>query len=104
MPLDIEFAVQDIFALTRPQWKLATNLDEATKTFLLAISQDQKTAGVDKLAEADDATSSSSSDDENGDLDEAEVDMEGDNESASEEEEAAEVSSLLMITLASYSC
>ena len=23
MPLDIEFSVQDVFALTRPQWKLA---------------------------------------------------------------------------------
>ncbi|KAK4236638.1 armadillo-type protein [Achaetomium macrosporum] len=52
LPMDIEFLVQDIFALTRPQWKLASNLEEATKVFQLAIIQDQKTSGLDK-ADAD---------------------------------------------------
>ncbi|KAK5998195.1 Regulator of nonsense transcripts 2 [Cladobotryum mycophilum] len=85
LPMDIEFLVQDIFALTRPQWKLVANLDEAAKAFQLAITQDQKTAGVERLAEADDATSGPSSEDEHGDLDEGE-----DDESASEEEEEAE--------------
>lgn len=86
LPMDIEFTVQDIFALTRPQWKFSSNLDEATKAFQLAVAQDQKTAGADKALEADDATSGPSSDDENvdGDADEAE-DISG--ESASEDEE-----------------
>lgn len=87
MPLDIEFTVQDIFAVTRPQWKFASSLDEATKAFQLAISQDQKSAGADKYAEADDATSGASSEDENGDADEIEADGEGDEDSASDEDD-----------------
>jgi regulator of nonsense transcripts 2 len=27
LPMDIEFIVQDVFALTRPQWKLASNIE-----------------------------------------------------------------------------
>ncbi|KAH6899048.1 armadillo-type protein [Thelonectria olida] len=87
LPMDIEFTVQDTFALTRPQWKLATNLDEAAKAFQLAVAQDQKTAGIDKTVDMDDATSGPSSDDENGDNDDAD----DDDESASEEEEAEDV-------------
>jgi regulator of nonsense transcripts 2 len=85
LPLDIEFTVQDIFAVTRPQWKFASSLEEATKAFQLAISQDQKSAGADKYAEADDATSGASSEDENGDADEIEAD--NDEDSASDEDE-----------------
>lgn len=81
----------DTFALTRPQWKFVEDIEEATKAFQLAISQDQKTAGVDKVIEADDATSGPSSEDENGDMDDVEADGDGDDESVSEEEEEAEV-------------
>lgn len=81
----------DTFALTRPQWKFVDDVEEATKAFQLAIAQDQKTAGVDKVIEADDATSGPSSEDENGDIDDVEADGDGDDESASEEEEEAEV-------------
>jgi hypothetical protein len=81
--MDIEFIVQDTFALTRPQWKLASNFEEASKAFQLAVAQDQKSAGVDKTAEVDDASVGSSSDDENGDPDLPEVD----DETGSEEED-----------------
>ncbi|KAK1755786.1 armadillo-type protein [Echria macrotheca] len=67
LPMDIEFLVQDIFALTRPQWKLASNLEEATKVFQLAVAQDHKTSGLDKGIEQDDRTSGATSDDEHGD-------------------------------------
>lgn len=67
LPMDIEFIVQDIYALTRPQWKLASNLEEASKAFQLAITQDQKTSGLDKAAEQDDASSGASSDEGEGD-------------------------------------
>ncbi|KAK5653863.1 hypothetical protein OQA88_7787 [Cercophora sp. LCS_1] len=71
LPMDIEFLVQDIFALTRPQWKLASNLEEASKVFQLAVTADQKSSGLDKTAEQatehDDRTSGVSSDDENAD-------------------------------------
>lgn len=87
MPMDIEFIIQDIFALTRPQWKLATNLEEAAKAFQLAVAQDQKTSGADKAAEQDEGTSGPSSEDENGD-DLAMGEQDGDDDSGSEEEEA----------------
>lgn len=67
LPMDIEFLVQDIFSLTRPQWKLASNLDEASKVFQLAVAQDHKTAGLDKAVEQDDGSSGSTSDDDNAD-------------------------------------
>ncbi|KAL1838350.1 hypothetical protein VTJ49DRAFT_2781 [Mycothermus thermophilus] len=86
LPMDIEFLVQDIFAMTRPQWKLASNLEEATKVFQLAMAQDQKTSGIDKAAEhEDDATSAASSDDEN---DMAAEQDDDDDESTGEEPEA----------------
>ncbi|KAF4446494.1 hypothetical protein F53441_9898 [Fusarium austroafricanum] len=88
LPMDIEFLVQDTFALTRPQWKLATSLDEAVKAFQLAVAQDQKSAGVDKGIDVDDATSDASSDDDNADNDE---DGDDNDDSASDEEEAEEV-------------
>lgn len=77
--------MHDTFILTRPQWKLASSLEEAAKAFQLAVSQDQKSAGVDKGADMDDATSGPSSDDENADVDE--MDGDGDEETASEEED-----------------
>lgn len=64
LPMDIEFIVQDTFSLTRPQWKLATTLEEATKAFQLAVAQDQKNAGLDKGVDQDEASSDASSEDE----------------------------------------
>lgn len=88
LPMDIEFLVQDIFALTRPQWKLASNIDEATKVFQLAMIQDQKTSGLDKILEQDDQSSETSSDDENADEPLAEQD---DDEDSGSEDGDAEV-------------
>ncbi|KAI1802203.1 ARM repeat-containing protein [Daldinia bambusicola] len=79
LPMDIEFIVQDTFSLTRPQWKLATTLEEAAKAFQLAVAQDQKNAGLDKSVEQDEASSNASSDDE-GDGGENEGDGDGDND------------------------
>ncbi|XP_044721990.1 MIF4G domain-containing protein [Hirsutella rhossiliensis] len=87
LPMEMEFVVQDILAVTRPQWKLAASLEEATKAFQLAIAQDQKTAGADKAIEPDEATSGMSSDDENGDVDDVEPYGDGEDESVSDEDE-----------------
>lgn len=87
LPMDMEFIVQDIFALTRPQWKLASNLEEASKAFQLAVAQDQKTTGADKVAEVDDDASGESSDDENAE-DMVLGDPDDDQESGSEAAEA----------------
>jgi hypothetical protein len=84
--MDIEFIVQDVFALTRPQWKLASNLEEASRAFQLAVAQDQKTSGLDKSAEQADVESDGPSDVEMDDG-EAEVDAEGDGEAGIDEAE-----------------
>lgn len=84
LPMDIEFIVQDIFALTRPQWKLASNFEEASKAFQLAVAQDQKSSGIDKLGDLDDGSSGGSSDDENAD-ELALVEPDDDEESGSED-------------------
>lgn len=91
--MDIDFIVQDIFALTRPQWNFAPNLEEATKALQQAVAQDQKSAGADKIIEADEASSGESSDDDNVDLDEIDgEDVDGDDDSLSEEDEEVDVS------------
>lgn len=84
--MDIEFIVQDVYALVRPQWKLATNFDEALKAFQLAMAQDQKMTGADKAMEQDDGAASDdeSSEDENENADElAEAVVEADEEASS---------------------
>ncbi|KAI0898515.1 ARM repeat-containing protein [Annulohypoxylon nitens] len=92
LPMDIEFIVQDTFSLTRPQWKLATTLEEATKAFQLAVAQDQKNAGLDKTIDPDEGSSSTSSDDDGGDGDGDIVlpEADGDDDSESGEEEDTE--------------
>ncbi|RAL66123.1 hypothetical protein DID88_005794 [Monilinia fructigena] len=62
MPMDIEFIVSDIYATTRPQWKLASNIEEASRAFQLAMAQDQKTAGIEKVVEPEELESDASSD------------------------------------------
>ena len=94
--MDIEFIVQDTFSLTRPQWKLATNLEEASKAFQLAITQDQKNAGLDKNVEQDDASSDATFDDDGGEGDGDMIlpEAEGDEEDGeSGEDEDGEVNS-----------
>jgi regulator of nonsense transcripts 2 len=96
--MDIEFIVQDVFALTRPQWKLASNIEEASRAFQLAVAQDQKTSGLEKAAEPADADSDGPSDGEMDDV-EAEVDAEagiGEGDEESESDEEAEVGLPLM--------
>ncbi|KAG5927607.1 hypothetical protein E4U42_002027 [Claviceps africana] len=88
LPMDIDFVIQDVYSLTRPQWKFAPSFEEAAKALQLAIIQDQKTTGVDKTIEGDDATSGASSDDDNGDGEDIEQDGDGDDDSASDDDEA----------------
>ncbi|CZS92189.1 related to regulator of nonsense transcripts [Rhynchosporium agropyri] len=85
LPMDIEFIIQDVFALTRPQWKLASNIEEASKAFQLAMAQDQKTSGMDKVLEAEaEADDSDSSDDEMADIGLPPAEVDGDSESDDE--------------------
>ncbi|KAI1431578.1 MIF4G domain-containing protein [Xylaria sp. CBS 124048] len=85
LPMDIEFIVQDTFTLMRPQWKLATNIEEAAKALQLAIAQDQKSCGIDKALDQDDVSVQSSLDD---------FGMEGDGELGDHEAESDRESEL----------
>ena len=83
--MDIDFMIQDTFALTRPQWKLASNFDEAGRAFADAVTQNYKSQEVEKVAEPEDADDGSSSD--GGDDDELQVPEMDDVHSSSEEVE-----------------
>lgn len=87
LPMDIEFIVQDVFSLTRPQWKLASNIDEASRAFQLAMAQDQKTAGIDKSAETEEPELEESSDEGLGDGETLLPDAEGNEESSDDDVE-----------------
>lgn len=82
--MDIEFIVQDIYSLTRPQWKLASNFEEASRSFQLAVAQDQKNSGLNKPIELEEPESSESSDDDGERVPEPDVDA--DEESSDSEE------------------
>lgn len=97
LPMDIEFIVQDVFALTRPQWKLASNIEEASRAFQLAMAQDQKTSGIDKTVEPEEADSDGSSDDGIGDNDPETGLPDADAEEDSESDEEADVSSFTFL-------
>ncbi|ATZ51502.1 Bcnmd2 [Botrytis cinerea B05.10] len=85
LPMDIEFIVSDVYAATRPQWKLASNIEEASRAFQLAMAQDQKTAGIEKVVEPEEPDSEASSDEGDagipeGDIDDASLDSEEETE------------------------
>ena len=64
LPMDIEFVVQDTFALVRPQWKLVTDLAEAGKIFQEAVQANYKQEAHEKPAEpAEDIDESPSEED-----------------------------------------
>ncbi|KAF7944881.1 uncharacterized protein EAE97_005514 [Botrytis byssoidea] len=83
LPMDIEFIVSDVYAATRPQWKLASNIEEASRAFQLAMAQDQKTAGIEKAAEPEEPDSEASSDEGDAGIPEGD----GDDVSLDSEEE-----------------
>lgn len=66
--MDADFLVHDTYAMTRPQWKIATDLSEATMIFGEAVAQNYKTqdadAGRSMEADEEDVESSSSDEDE----------------------------------------
>ncbi|KHJ34062.1 putative mif4g domain-containing protein [Erysiphe necator] len=95
LPMDIEFIVQDLFALTRPNWKIASNLEEASKAFQLAMIQDQKISSTNKCVEPEEPDSdgnltgeignhnveneSSKQDRDNSDSDDEDIESSGNN-------------------------
>jgi regulator of nonsense transcripts 2 len=63
LPMDIDFLVQDTYSLTRPQWNLVTDLEEASRIFGEAVAQNFKPQDSEK-PEPDDESESSASDED----------------------------------------
>lgn len=96
LPMDVDFLIHDTYSATRPQWKLAGDLQEATIIFSEAVAQNYKTQDAGKHMEPEpepeeeDAETSSSDegleedampevDDEQESSDEAEAEASGPN-------------------------
>ena len=85
--MDVEYVVQDIFALTRPQWKLAENLEDAGHAFAAAVNQNYQPQDVGKVADAEEADDDASSG-EGAEEDELRIQEMDEAQSSSEEAEA----------------
>lgn len=96
LPMDIDFIIQDTFALTRPQWKLAADFDEAGRAFADLVKQNYKVQETEKPVEAEEPDDGDSSDGEADDEELRVPDIEA--QSSSDEAEAdAEVCTRLHI-------
>ena len=89
LPMDIDFLVQDTYALVRPHWKLVTDLSEAVRLFHEAIVVNYKQSMQDKAAEVEEEAEDSASDEP---IDEEGVPEINDAGSTSEEVEVNPVS------------
>lgn len=62
--MDVEFVIQDTFALIRPQWKAASDITEAARLFAEAVAVNYKVQETDKAPDLEDDADSSSSDED----------------------------------------
>ena len=62
LPMDVEFLVQDTYALVRPQWKRETELSEAARLFSEAVASNYKQSPNEKAVEIDDEAEDSTTD------------------------------------------
>lgn len=85
--MDIDFLVQDTYALTRPQWKIAGTLEDAGRLFADAVVQNYKIKEQEKPSEPEPVEDARSSSDETDEDEPPVPDME-DGQSSSDETEA----------------
>ena len=85
--MDIDFIIQDTYALTRPQWKLATCFEEAGRAFAEIVGQHYKAQEPEKTIEVEAVDDGGSSSDD-ADEDELPVPEMEEGQSSSEEIEA----------------
>lgn len=79
LPMDIEFVVQDLYSLLRPQWKLVlADLPEASRIFAEACKQNYRDTATGKVAEPETA-------------DEVEAELDGSDDAQMESGEARAV-------------
>lgn len=70
--MEVDFLVQDTLSLTRPQWKQAADLEEASRVFAEAVALNYKSQETDKTVEPEESDEEPSSED-GGDEDESRV-------------------------------
>jgi regulator of nonsense transcripts 2 len=88
LPMDVEFVVQDAYSLTRPEWKIVTDLEEASQVFMEAVKQNYQPATTGKPAEVDEEEMSASDDDaERPDDDDVAVPDDDEDKSSNEDAE-----------------
>ncbi|KAJ5176541.1 uncharacterized protein N7482_002418 [Penicillium canariense] len=87
LPMDVDFLVQDTFSSLRPQWKLATDPEEATRMFSEAVAQNYNVPDSERPAELDEEDAESSSSDE--ELEEDAIPEIEDEQESSDEAEAS---------------
>jgi regulator of nonsense transcripts 2 len=90
LPMDVEFIVQDAYALVRPQWKLITDLEEASRVFGEAVKQNYQTTPTDKPVEPEDDDESASDDDVDGPEDDDVVVPDGEDKSSDEDDDSSD--------------
>lgn len=64
LPMDIDFIIQDTYALTRPQWKLAADFEEAGRAFADLVKQHYKSQEQEKPTEVEEPDDGASSDED----------------------------------------
>ncbi|KAL9103986.1 MAG: hypothetical protein Q9163_001006 [Psora crenata] len=86
LPMDIDFIVQDSFALIRPQWKLAANLEEAGRAFAVMVKHNNRPQEAGKPVETEEPEDDSS--DGEGDDEDLRVPEMDDGQSSGDEADA----------------
>ena len=61
--MDVDFIVQDTYAVVRPQWKIASDFDEAGRLFAETVAENYKTDEPEKTVEIEEAEEYESSED-----------------------------------------
>lgn len=97
--MDIDFIIQDTYALTRPQWKLASSSEEAGRAFAEIVGQYYKTQEPEKTVEIEAVDDGDFSSDD-ADEDEPPVPEMEEGQSSSEEADA-EVPIMAIVALKS---
>ncbi|KAJ5927198.1 hypothetical protein N7516_008971 [Penicillium verrucosum] len=87
LPMDVDFLVQDTYHCIRPQWKLATDGEEATRIFSEAVALNYNVPDSERPVEADEEDAESSSSDE--DLEEDAIPEIDEDQESSDEAEAS---------------
>lgn len=84
--MDIDFLVQDTYSAIRPQWKIATDLQEAASLFSEAVARNYKPQDSEKPPEPEEEEEAESSSSDEGLEEDAIPEVDEEQESSDEAE------------------